>query len=158
VVAKTLGAAVFILYYGMLALDITLLVHPENLEVGRRIMGVAPPVRDGPGLVAAWLMLHFQHLVCPLFLWLEEGVGVGAPRETEGDPVPPPQPCNPRIAIQDILVAYLAYVAWNGVCWSVQGRPAYPIQEKVRNMGYYGVGVFLFGLFLAHLAVLACVF
>lgn len=119
-VALGLGTTVMILYYGSLAIDRGLLVHVENAEIAKHVTGLFPP-RDIL-LAIVWVGLHFQHLICPTYLrfrpdLLEGGVGDGTP--------------------WDSVLAFLAYLGWNHMCWMVQGLPAYPVQGIAHSAGVY---------------------
>jgi hypothetical protein len=116
-IALALGTTVAVLYYGLLMFDRALIVHPENMDIARRLLGPLPP----PDLVLGftWIGLHFQHIACPSYLWIRGGFQCTA------------------TSVSDSIIVVLVYIAWNHACWKVQGAPAYPAQSIADRAGLY---------------------
>lgn len=117
VVATSLELLVFFLYHGIASYDPTLLGY-DNPDLIRECMGWRPPFSR---YIVVWLGLHIQHTLAPFILW---GYAEHRPEDESL-----------------VFGALFFYIMWNHFCWSVQGRPAYPIQEKLWHRGrpvYWG--------------------
>jgi hypothetical protein len=114
VIARFMGLWVFGLYSAIVSYDPTLLAWDDPVLV-RQVTGVLPPTNK---YVVVWCGLFFQHRIVPLWYILVE-------------------PIRPML-IEGILafVAGYLFILWSEFTWYVQGRPAYPIQEKLGE--HYG--------------------
>jgi hypothetical protein len=135
-IALALGTTVAILYYGLLMFDRALIVHPENMDIARRILGPLPP--PDLGLAITWIGLHFQHIACPSYLWIRGGFQ-----------------CNPS-NITDSAVVVLVYIVWNHACWRVQGMAPYPAQSIADRAGLYWQAMIGCLMLVGASALLSC--
>lgn len=109
IVAQYMGLWVFGLYSAIVYYDPTLLAW-DDPDLVRQVTGMVPPMNK---YFVVWCGLFFQHRIIPLWYIVFE-------------PVKP-----------TFLEAMLAYVfasffmTWSAFTWEVQGKPAYPIQEKL---------------------------
>lgn len=106
-VASVLELIVFIVYHILCRFDKTLLTY-HDAGLAEQIMGLSPPMNLN---LFPWLVLHLQHTIAPFTLW---GSVTHLPED-----------------VFLATAALLLYAAWNSFCERVQGRPAYPIQERL---------------------------
>lgn len=125
-IAKVTSTMVCALYYVLVGINPMLLSWDADVELVRKVTRIYPP-RDR--YVVVWAALHFQHLACPLYFYLVDFVTINP---IEGDGLV-------------CVYALFGYVGWTLVTWRVQGKPAYPIQQRLA--AHYDLACLVFVVF-----------
>lgn len=132
-IAMVLGTVVFFLYHVLMFDDPQHLSYePESFVA--KIIAWTPP-RDR--FIIPWIGIRVQHIVLPLYFWVTGGVEH-----------------HPEDVMKSVYAAF-AYHTWSLVCWTVQGKPAYPIQERLWNEGGY-IHAFIGCMALTYLVASGC--
>ncbi len=123
---RIVQTSVFILWHGLtLSGNMDRLIDWQSVDqqVVKRLLGWNPFRLNSTQEVVSWSILHFQHTLAPLHMWIEIYVfracwwwGMTTRELT-----------NELIATS---IFGCSYLCWNSFCWYVRGRPAYPIQKQ----------------------------
>ncbi len=121
-IALIIETMVMILYFTFIRIDPTLLAYDGPVLVNQ-VTGFLPPMNR---YCVVWFGLLVQHLICPLHLWVSGEIMFG------------------HWDVIYAVCAVFAYICWSDFCWYVQGKPTYPIQQRVFDSGleeYASVGM-----------------
>jgi hypothetical protein len=144
VVAHIYQSTLFVLYYGLIWVDVEYLAHIENFPNRKFLQSIVswyPPLKFPE--IFMWIMLNTQHLFAPLYIWIESYFYSTIVHDGS--------------LLIEINALFVLYGFWNFYCWYVQGFPVYPIQKFVYDKGLeYAVLFYITCIIILNTVAIGC--
>ena len=152
-IAHNLQTSVGVLYHSLITINPFYLFPKLNFpkdpnRVVRALTSWFPPFEAQGFTLILWAVLHIQHTLAPLHMWIDVYLNSNLERGWAKHQL---ESYSLEIELLIITLCVFLYGAWNLLCWYVRTEPAYPIQSMVWQKGGFHIASLYFGFIFCTL-------